>query len=131
MLIDSKGEDVAMKRSIFDRHGGFASVSRVVMSFYDKILDSPLTSPYFAHTDMKRLIDHQTKFIAYIMGGPASYTNDHLERVHAHLSITEPAFLEAMELLKETLEDFGFEYDDVQQIEDEMMSRKNFVVSRS
>jgi len=53
------------------------------MSFYDKILDSPVTSPYFSGIDMKRLIDHQTKFFAALMGGPASYTNDHLERVHA------------------------------------------------
>ncbi len=119
-----------MRKSIFERYGGFAQVSRVVMSFYDKILDSPVTSPYFAHTDMKRLIDHQTKFIASVMGGPASYTNEHLERVHDHLGITETAFLEAMELLRETLEDFDFEEDDIHTVEDEMISRKNYVVAR-
>jgi hemoglobin len=120
-----------MKRSIFERYGGFSKVSRVVMSFYDKILDSPVTSPYFANTDMKRLIDHQTKFIASMMGGPASYTNEHLERVHAHLGITEPAFYDAMELLKETLEDFDFDDDDVQQVADEMLSRKNYIIART
>lgn len=120
-----------MKQSLFERYGGFASVSRVVMSFYDKMLDSPLTSPYFAHTDMKRLIDHQTKFIATLMGGPASYTNEHLERVHAHLGITEAAFLESMVLMRETLEDFDFREDDIRQVEGEMMGRKNFIVSAS
>lgn len=119
-----------MKRTIFERYGGFSSVSRVVMSFYDRILDSPLTSPYFANTDMKRLIDHQTKFIATVMGGPASYTNDHIERVHTRLGITEPAFLEAITLLRETLEDFNFDEEDIQSVEDEMMSRKHFIVSR-
>lgn len=119
-----------MSRTIFERYGGFANVSRLVMSFYDKVLDSPMTSPYFANTDMKRLIDHQTKFIASMMGGPASYTNEHLERVHAHLGITEPAFLETVELLKETMEDFGFESEDMQQVEDEMMSRKNYIITR-
>jgi len=69
-----------MRRSIFERYGGFASVSRVVMSFYEKMVSSPLTSPFFAKTDMKRLIDHQTKFMSALMGGPASYTNEHLER---------------------------------------------------
>ena len=67
-----------MKSTIFQRYGGFASVSRVVMSFYDKVLDSPVSSPYFANTNMKRLIDHQTKFIAQVMGGPASYTDEQL-----------------------------------------------------
>ena len=119
-----------MKRTIFERYGGFAKISRLVMSFYDKVIDSPLTKPYFSHTDMKRLIDHQTKFIASLMGGPASYTNEHLERVHAHLGITEPAFLEAMELLEETMEDFDFESEDMQLVADEMMSRKNFIISR-
>lgn len=119
-----------MARTIFERYGGFAKISQVVSSFYDKILDSPLTSPYFAETDMKRLIDHQTKFISSVMGGPASYTYDHVERVHARLGITEEAFLEAIDLLSETLEDFEFESDDIQKVEDEMMSYKNFVVKR-
>lgn len=120
-----------MARTVFEKYGGFGTVSRIVLSFYDRMLDSPVTSPYFHDIDMKRLIDHQTKFIATIMGGPASYTNDHLERVHAHLHITEDAFAEAMLMLRETLEDFDMEETDIQQVEDEMSSRKNYVVSRS
>lgn len=119
-----------MSRSIFEKYGGFSSVSRVVMSFYDKMLDSPLTNPFFSNTDMRRLIDHQTKFIASLMGGPASYTNEHLERVHAHLGITEPAFFESMSLLRETLEDHDFQEEDIQSVVDEMQSRKNYIVLR-
>ena len=120
-----------MKNSIFQRYGGFTKVSRIVMSFYDKVLDSPIAGPYFANTNMKRLIDHQTKFIASLMGWPASYTNEHIERVHARLGITEPAFLETMELLRETLEDFDFAEEDIREVENAMMSRKNYVISRS
>lgn len=123
-------KDAVMKQSIFERYGGFARVSRMVMSFYEKMLSSPLTSPYFAGTNMKRLIDHQTKFIASMMGGPASYTNEHIERVHAHLGITEAAFNESLELLTETLEDHDMADSDVKQVEYEMLSRKNFVVKR-
>jgi hemoglobin len=65
------------------------------------------------------------------MGGPTSYTNEHLERVHARLGITEEAFLEAIALLRETLEDFDFEDQDIRAVEHEMMSRKNYVVARS
>ena len=120
-----------MKQTIFERYGGFAKVSRVVMAFYDRLLDSPVTNPYFAGTDMKRLIDHQTRFIAAVMGGPASYTNDHLERVHIHLGITQDAFLESLSLLKDTLEEFGFEAEDIEAVQAEMMSRKHFIVSRN
>lgn len=120
-----------MRQTVFERYGGFAKVSRVVMSFYDKMLGSPLTAPYFSNTNMKRLIDHQTKFIATVMGGPASYTNEHLERVHAHLGITEQAFSESVEMLRETLEDFNFADEDIQHVEDEFFSRKNHIIKRS
>jgi hemoglobin len=119
-----------MSQTIFERYGGFANVSRVVSSFYEKMLDSPLTSPYFTNSDMRTLIDHQTKFISYLMDGPASYTDDHLERVHARLGITDTAFQEAVMLLKETLEDHGYEDHDVQIIRDRIMSKKNFILAR-
>lgn len=119
-----------MRQTIFERCGGFTAVSKVVLSFYDKVLDSPVTSPYFSGVDMKRLIDHQTKFFAALMGGPASYTNDHLEKVHARLGITESAFVEAMVLMEDTLEEFNFHDEDIQQVRDEMMNRKNYIIAK-
>lgn len=119
-----------MARTIFERYGGFAKISRIVMSFYDRILDSPVTSAYFEHTDMRRLIDHQTRFVSYLMGGPASYTNDHLERVHSRLGITEDAFNEMALLFRETLEDFDFADEDIDTVMDEFTRRKNFIVAR-
>jgi len=119
-----------MRQTIFERYGGFAKVSKVVMSFYDKILNSPLLAPYFAKTDMKRLIDHQTKFISSLMGGPASYTSEHLERVHAHLDITEDAFKESLSLMKETLEDHEFMDEDVRTVADTMNTQKNHIVAK-
>ena len=120
-----------MKSTIFERYGGFASVSRVVMSFYERMLDSPDTSPYFANIDMKRLIDHQTQFISSLMGGPASYTNEHLERVHDHLKINETAFNEIIYLLTETLEDHGFDDADIADIQNEFLKRKNHIIHKA
>lgn len=120
-----------MRQTIFERYGGFANVSRVVTAFYDKVLDSPVASPYFEHTDMRRLIDHQTRFIASLMGGPASYTDDQLARVHARLRITDGAFLEVAELLRETLEDLDFEDEDINAVVDQVMARKRVIVTRS
>lgn len=119
-----------MARTIFERYGGFANVSRVVSSFYDRVLESPSTSPFFSGTDMKRLIDHQTKFIAFLMGGPASYTQEHIERVHARLGITEAAFQEVLLLLRETLEDFDFADEDIKTVERELASYRHFVITR-
>lgn len=120
-----------MARTIFERYGGFAKISRVVMSFYEKMTSSPITKKYFENINMKRLIDHQTKFISAMMGGPASYTNEHLERVHARLGITNVAFDEAVDMLEETLEDFDFQDEDIGEVKKEVMSRKSVIVTKS
>ncbi len=61
-----------MSVSMFDRYGGFATVRTIVSSFYDKVLDSDRLSRFFVDIDMRALVDHQTKFVASLMGGPAS-----------------------------------------------------------
>ena len=117
------------KPTIFERYGGFTKVSRVVMGFYDKVLDSPVLSPYFANTDMKRLIDHQTKFMAFVMGGPASYTNDHLAHVHARLDIDRPAFDEMIATMRETLEEFEMDDGDVTTVLNELRMRAPWIIA--
>ena len=101
-----------------------------MVEFYDRILDSPLTSPYFEGRDMRRLIDHQTKFIASVMDGPASYSHEHLEAVHRRLGITDEAFAEAVTLLAETLEDAGVAAEDVRTVREKVTSIKPYIVVR-
>ena len=110
-----------MAATIFERYGGFAKVSRIVSAFYDHVLASPLLSPYFEGVDMRRLIDHQTKFIAAIMGGPASFSNEALERAHRNLGITDEAFREA-------LEDNGVDESDIAVICTAVIERKPYIV---
>jgi len=119
-----------MTASMFERYGGFVKVSRVVSGFYDKALESDILSPYFTNTNMQRLIDHQTKFIASLMGGPASYSDLELERVHANLNIDSISFSEMADLLCETLEDFDFDEDDIRAVRKELVARSRYVISK-
>ncbi len=118
-----------MPQTIYESHGGFASVRKVVLSFYDRVLDSEILAPYFARTDMKRLIDHQTKFVSFLLGGPASFSDDHIERVHARMGITAPAFDEMVMTMMETLEDHGYSANEVGSVEHELRSRQSIIVS--
>jgi hemoglobin len=93
--------------SIFEELGGFARVHLIVSDFYEKILDSERLSRFFQDVDVANLIDHQTKFIAAMMGGPASYTDEHIGRAHLRLGITSDDFDEMAVLFRETLEDTG------------------------
>ena len=117
------------QQSMFERYGGFATVSKVVGDFYTRVQDSDIVSPYFAGSDMRTLIDHQTKFIASLMDGPASYSDEHLERVHARLKIDNAAFEEIVILLSETLEDSGIAKEDVEYVRKKFSSSKHFIVS--
>lgn len=65
---------------------------------------------------MERIIDHQTKFIAHVLGGPAEYTGRELGAAHQSLRITGPAFDEVAEILQETIEDAGMEAEDVTKV---------------
>ena len=117
-----------MSRSMFERYGGFKTVRGIVSAFYEKMLDSEATAPYFANTDMRRLLDHQSKFIASLMGGPASYSNDELRRIHERLGIDEAAFREAATLLEEALEDLDVAADDISEVLDAFTARKPYIV---
>ena len=119
-----------MAETIFERYGGFATVRRVVSDFYERVLDSPVIGHHFENVDMKRLLDHQARFISYTMGGPASYTDEHLRRVHERLEISAEEFREALVLLTETLEDHGFEQADIDEVASELRLRQGVIVTR-
>jgi hemoglobin len=119
-----------MEQSLFEKYGGFATIHQVVEKFYDGILDNDILSPYFDDIDMGRLIDHQTRFFASAMGGPASYTDTHLEKMHQNLSITEDAWNAVVAVLLDTLNAFSIEDVDIQQIVTAVGSKKPLIVAQ-
>jgi len=116
-------------QSMYERHGGFSSVRKIVSDFYDRVLDSDELAGYFAHTDMKRQIDHQTRFVSFLLGGPTSFSDDHIERVHARLKITHPAFDTMVATMCETLEDHGYADTEVADVEQELRRRESIIVT--
>jgi len=118
-----------MALSIYDRAGGFTTVRKVVSDFYDRVLDSPVLRHHFEHVNMPRLIDHQTRFVSFLLGGPASFSDDHIQRVHARLGIGLDDFDEMVSLLTETLEDHDFTTEDVATVRKELERRESLIVT--
>ena len=115
--------------TLFEKYGGFAAISKMVMDFYGRVLDSDEVGPFFDNIEMGRQIDHQTKFIAQVLGGPATYTNDMLQRVHAAHDIDRAAFDEVARLLSETLNDHGVSEEDLAFVMTEIEARSRFIVN--
>lgn len=116
-------------RSMFEKYGGFGTVSKRVMDFYGRVLDSDTAGEYFEGIDLPSLIDHQTKFLSQVMGGPVAYSNEMLQRVHAAHRIDREAFDEVASLLAATLADHGVEPDDVAFIREEIEARSHYIIS--
>jgi hemoglobin len=115
--------------TMFERYGGLAFVTRFVLSFYDRVLASVRLAPFFANSDMQRLVEHQAKFISSVMGGPTSYSNAVLREAHEHLDIDDPAFDEMIFLFKTTLKDFKITDTDVEAIIEDLNARRMYIVN--
>jgi hemoglobin len=115
--------------TVFERSGGFSKVRRVVADFYDGVLASPRLQPYFAGANMERLIDHQTKFVAWVMDGPVTFNDETLRRAHAGLGIGHDDFMEIAELLREAMEDNGIAPGDVDHVVRAIMRREPLIVA--
>ncbi|MEX0317158.1 MAG: group 1 truncated hemoglobin [Ruegeria sp.] len=115
-------------QTLFEKYGGFSSVSKVVMAFYDTLLDSDDIGPFFDEVDMSKMVDHQTKFVAMLLGGPASYTDHQLRQLHSHLDIRDAHFDELKVVLSGTLQDHGFDPEDIEAVLAEFESRRTLIV---
>lgn len=116
------------QQTLFEKYGGFSKVSKIVLAFYDTLLDSDEIGPFFDDIDMSRMVDHQTKFVASLLGGPASYSDKQLHQLHNHLDIRDAHFDELKDVLKETLSDHGVEPADVDTVLQEFEQRRSQIV---
>ncbi len=117
-----------MAGTLYEKYGGFKTVSRIVMDFYEEALDSDAIGDFFADVDMPRLIDHQTKFIASLMGGPASFSDERLAIVHRHLGIKHSDFDEVARILAATLAEHGMDPNDIGEVLAAVESKRSLIV---
>ena len=115
--------------TLYERYGGFSAIHRVILDFYDAVLDSDEVGFFFEHVDLKRIIDHQTKFISHLLGGPDPYSGDRLRAVHAPLGITDAHFDEVKMILSDVLEDHGFSAEDNCIVLEAIESRRWLIVA--
>lgn len=119
----------AREQTIYDKYGGFSAIRKVILSFYDVALDSDVIGDFFEKVDINRIVDHQTKFISYLLGGPVDYSDQRLAQVHAHLGIRHFHFDEMKEILAKTLDDHGFDAGDTDIVLQAIESRRQAIVS--
>jgi len=99
-----------------------------VLDLYERLLDDDDVGAFFDNGDMARVVDHQTKFVASLLGGPASYPDDQIRRLHGHLTIADVQFDQLKAILAATLGDHRFSPDDIAAVVAEFEARRGLVV---
>lgn len=117
-----------MLDSLFQKYGGFETVSKLVHEFYKKVMADENLKPYFKNVELEGLMEHQTKFLSQVLGGPNEYKGRELFEAHKNLGITDKAFGLVAEYLEETLDEAGVEDADVEVIMNIVASVKDKIV---
>lgn len=107
---------------------GQVRVRQLVADFYDHVLRSPKLSPYFDGIDIHGLVDHQTAFLAAVMGQSHPYDGNVIEKAHGHLDIRREDFEEMIRLLENSLHKAGIQHEDVETVKTRYRGYRNAVV---
>ena len=117
--------------SLFEKYGGLATVSALVHRFYEHVLDDERVAHFFEHSNMERLISHQTEFVAQALGGPSTTVGRALAKSHAHLGISDRDYSIVGEHLQQAMVDLGVEADDVKAVLELIESLRPQIVSKA
>jgi hemoglobin len=99
-------------KSLFERIGGVAGVTRMISRFYARVLDDPELRPFFEGVPMHKLRHMQFEFFSAAMGGPSPYTGRTVAHAHQGRHIRREHFQAFVEHLFETLKEYDLSDDD-------------------
>jgi hemoglobin len=102
--------------TLYERAGGEAGITRLVDSFYQRVLADPELSPFFAHVPMAKLHRMQVEFFTSALNGPLQYSGKPLAHVHQGRGITKAHLRRFTEHLLATLETLNLSRQDVHSI---------------
>jgi len=94
-------------RSLFDELGGEPPLRAIIERFVDRIFDDVMIGYLFRAADRQRVKDKEFEFAAHHLGAPVVYTGRLLGEAHRAHRITGGQFMRRLQILKETLAEFG------------------------
>ena len=108
-LLSASAQDGMMKRSLYERLGGYNAVAAVVDDFVGRLVPDKQFERFFAghSTDSKRRIrQHIVDQLCAAAGGPCVYTGRTMKDSHAGLGISEAEWDAAAKHLVASLDKF-------------------------
>ena len=95
------------ERTLYDELGGEPVLRRIIERFVDRLFDDLLIGYLFRAADRVRVKEKEFEHAAEHLGGPIAYTGRPLAAAHASHRIRGAEFMRRVQILKETLAEFG------------------------
>lgn len=102
--------------TLFERVGGKQAIAELIDEFYGRVVADPELKPFFKNVSMNKIRRMQREFFSAALDGPIVYTGKSLGYVHHGRGITKHHFSLYVGHLINTLQDFAFKEQDVQDI---------------
>eukprot|EP00397_Hematodinium_sp_SG-2012_P037848 GEMP01041088.1.p1 GENE.GEMP01041088.1~~GEMP01041088.1.p1 ORF type:complete len:181 (+),score=32.58 GEMP01041088.1:423-965(+) len=93
---------------LFVRLGGAEVVDALVGAFYDRVILDEKVRHIFGGLDVRKLAQHQTRFLTVAFGGNIGITPIDIREIHEHLGLKDAHFDAVLDNLMLTMIDFGF-----------------------
>lgn len=104
------------KKSLYERLGKRKGINNFFTHLLPEHRANKKIAHLFKHSDDKKVIAHSTDFLVAGSGGPNKYKGRNMEKVHAHLKITNADFLAAGEDVQITMKKLGYGENEIQEV---------------
>ena len=132
-LLSASAQDGTMKKSLYERLGGYNAVAAVVDDFVGRLVADKQFERFFAghSTDSKKRIrQHIVDQFCAAAGGPCIYTGRTMKDSHAGLNISEADWDAAAKHLVATLDKFKVPEPEKKELLDFVTSLKGDIVEK-
>jgi hemoglobin len=96
-----------VSQTLFEELGGEPALRKIVDRFVDQLFDDTMIGFFFGRADKQRIKDKEYEFAAAHLGAPVEYTGRPLTKAHAAHRIFDGQFMRRLQILRETLNEFG------------------------
>ena len=96
-----------MAETLYDRLGGEAKLRRIIDTFIDRVFDDRMIGFFFRNADKSRIKEMEFQLTARFLGAGIEYQGRPLAEVHAQHPIMGGQFMRRLQILRETLEEYG------------------------
>ena len=96
-----------MRHTLYEQLGGEGRLRAIIERFVDRIFEDPMIGFFFARASRERIKDKEFEFAAAHLGGPVAYSGRPIGEAHAPHPIMGGHFMRRLEILRQTLVEFG------------------------